>query len=68
MKIVDFRDLGEGRQAVVAMLCACRQHWLEENLKTKWVPRFINRRPLIDEERHSRNSCSHFSEKDVALP
>lgn len=49
-------------------LCACRRYWLEENLKIKWVPRFISRRPLVDEERHSRIDCSFFDQEDISLP
>jgi hypothetical protein len=50
------------------MLCSCGRYWLEENLKTKWVPRFISRRPVVDEERHSRKGCSTFEEEDVSIP
>ena len=49
-------------------LCACGQYWLEANLQAKWVPRFIDCKPLVDEELHRRESCSWFDEEDVSLP
>jgi hypothetical protein len=51
-----------------AELCICGQYWLEENLKTKWVPRFIKPEPVIDEEFHGRDVCSVFDQEDVPLP
>ena len=55
-------------EARKAVLCACGRYWLECNLHTKWVPRFISRRPIVDEERHSRKDCSYFDKEDISLP